>query len=101
MTRAPIAATTGDPTDWSQNITDASRLWADALTVIGLRTMRIMRGGRLAEREARQMVDEKFAAGFEFAVALAGGSLLTPEAATHKAMAIAGRKVRANRRRLG
>ena len=87
--------------DWSRLMFDASRLWADAGTVIALRSWRIMAGGPAAVREAQQMLSEKVDAGTELAGALAGGGIRSPEAAARKAMSVYGRKVRANRRRLG
>ncbi len=87
--------------DWSRLMFDASRLWADAGTVIALRSWRIMAGGPAAVREAQQMLSEKVDAGTELAGALAGGRIRSPEAAARKAMSVYGRKVRANRKRLG
>ncbi len=86
---------------WSKIMIDSTLMGMDAWAVMGLRTMKIMTGGRGAEREAQRMVGEKLAAGFEYAAALSGGTIRTPEAAARKAVAIAGGKVRANRRRLG
>ncbi len=87
--------------DWSRLMFDASRLWADAGTVIALRSWRMMAGGPAAVSEAQKMLSEKVDAGTELAGALAGGRIRSPEAAARKAMSVYGRKVRANRKRLG
>lgn len=87
--------------DWSRLMFDASRLWADAGMVVVLRSWRIMTGGPAAARELERTVGEKVEAGAELAGALAGGRVRSPEAAARKAMAVYGRKVRANRKRLG
>ena len=97
MTRTPAAAA-----DWSRLMVDASRLWADAGMVVALRSWRMMAGGPgAAEREVERMVSEKVEAGFELAGALAGGRVTSPEAATRKALGVYGKRVRANRKRLG
>ena len=92
---------TAPTADWTGIMLDASQLWADAGTVIALRSWRVMAGGVAAQRELEQMVSEKVAAGFELAGALAGGRSTSPEAAARKALRIYGRHVRGNRRRLG
>jgi hypothetical protein len=98
-------ARTAPTADWTGIMLDASQLWADAGTVIALRSWRVMAGGAAAQRELEQMVSEKVAAGFELAGALAGavasGRATSPEAAARKALGIYGRHVRGNRRRLG
>ena len=78
----------------------SSFLMADAAMVMVLRAMRMMTGGRTAAREAELMVGEKVEAGFELAGALAAGKVRTPEAGARKALAVYGKKVRANRKRL-
>lgn len=88
------------PADWSRLMTDASLLWADAGTVMAMRSWRMMTGAATA-REMEQMVSEKVAAGFELAGALAGGRVTNPHAAARTALGIYGRHVRGNRRRLG
>ena len=95
MTRSSPAA------DWSRLMINGSRLWADAATVITLRTWRMMGGGPAAVRELQRMVSEKVETGVELTGAFAGGRIKTPEAAARKAMAVAGKRVRANRKRLG
>lgn len=76
-------------------------MMADAAMVIGLRTLRLMHGGPAATREAERMVGEKVEAGYELAGALASGRVKTPEAAARKAVSVYGKRVRANRKRLG
>lgn len=87
--------------DWSRLMFDASRLWVDAGTVIALRSWKMMAGGPAAARELERAVGEKAEAATELAGALAGGAIRSPEAAARKAMSVYGRKVRANRKRLG
>ena len=87
--------------DWSRLMFDASRLWADAGMVVALRSWRILGGGPAAARELERTVGEKVEAGAELAGALAGGRVRSPHAAARKAMSVYGRKVRANRKRLG
>lgn len=86
---------------WTRLMTDASRLWADAGMVVALRSWRLLAGGEAAGRELERLVGEKVEAGFELTGALAGGSVTTPEAAARAVLAIYGKRVRANRRRLG
>jgi hypothetical protein len=94
---APTAAA---PADWSRLMADASRLWADAGLVVALRSWQMMGGGPAAQRELERMFNEKIAAGFELAGALAGGGMTSPEAATRKALGVYGKRVRGNRKRL-
>ena len=91
---------TAPAADWSAIMLDASMLWAEAGTVMALRSWRVMAGGAAAQRELEQMVSEKVAAGLELAGALAGGRVTTPHGAARKALGIYGRHVRGNRRRL-
>ena len=93
MSRDPAA-------DWATLWLDASRLWADAGTVVALRSWRVMAGGPAAQRELERMFSEKVEAGFELAGALAGGRSTSPEAATRKALSVYGKHVRGNRKRL-
>lgn len=60
-----------------------------------------MAGGPAAARELERSMSEKVEAGAELAGALAGGRIRSPEAAARKAVTLYGRKVRANRKRLG
>jgi hypothetical protein len=87
--------------DWSRLMFDASRLWADASIVIALRTWKMMAGGPAAARELERSMSEKVEAGAELAGALSGGRIRSPKAAARKAVTLYGRKVRANRKRLG
>jgi hypothetical protein len=86
--------------DWTSLMFDATSLWAEASTVMALRSWRLMAGGAGAADEVEQMVSEKVAASFELAGALADGRVTSPEAAARKALGIYGRRVRDNRRRL-
>jgi hypothetical protein len=95
MTRTPPAA------DWSRLMIDSWRLSAEAGVVIALRSWRLMAGGPAAQRELERTVSEKVEAGFELAGALAGGRVTSPEAAARKTLAIYGKRVRGNRKRLG
>jgi hypothetical protein len=62
--------------NWTKLALDAARLSAEAQSVIALRMMRLARGGKIAEREARRMVAEKGVAFAEAASTLAtGGSM--------------------------
>ena len=87
--------------DWSRLMFDASQLWAEAGTVVALRSWRIMAGGPAARREFERMISEKVEAGSELTGALARGRVRSPEAAARKALRIYGKHVRGNRRRLG
>ncbi|URD60273.1 hypothetical protein M8312_10825 [Sphingomonas sp. KRR8] len=94
MTRHPKPAWTGL---WF----DSVLLMADAAAVIGLRTLTVMQGGPKAAKEAERMVAEKMAAGAELAGTLASGKVRTPQGTARAAVRIAGKRVRANRKRLG
>jgi hypothetical protein len=87
--------------DWSRLMFDASRLWVDAGTVIALRSWKMRAGGPAAARELERSMSEKVEAGAELAGALAGGRIRSPKAAARKTISVYGRKVRANRKRLG
>jgi hypothetical protein len=95
MTRTQPAA------DWSRLMFDASQFWADAGTVVALRSWRLMAGGPAAKRELERMLSEKVEAGAELAGALAGGRVNSLEAAARKALTVYGKRVRGNRKRLG
>jgi len=96
-----FSTATAASAQWSRLWLDSSRLWADAATVMMLRSWRLMAGGRPAQREAERMVAEKVAAGFELTGALAGGRVRSPEGAARKALSVYGKRVRGNRKRLG
>ena len=95
MTRTDPAA------DWSRLMFDAWRLSADAAMVMALRSWRVMAGGPAARREIDRTFSEKVEAGAELAGALAGGRVRSPQAAARKTLAVYGKRVRANRKRLG
>ncbi|QIK96914.1 hypothetical protein G7076_11205 [Sphingomonas sp. HDW15A] len=97
MARSPRVLS--DP--WSRLMFDASLLWADAGAVMMFRGWRMMAGGPAAAREAERMLSEKVQAGFELAGALATGKAATPHAVARKAISTYGKRVRANRKRLG
>lgn len=79
-----------------------SQLWADAGTVVALRSWRIMTGGPvIARREVEHMISEKIEAGSELGGALTGGRVKDPKAVARKALRVYGKRVRKNRRRLG
>jgi hypothetical protein len=98
MTRLPSTAAAHV---WTRLWVDSAFMMADAASVMMLRSMRMMRGGPAAQAEAERMIGEKVEAGFEMAGAMASGRVRTPEAAARKALGVAGKRVRANRKRLG
>lgn len=73
---------------------DLSMLSLEAQQVIWLRAMKLSRGGKAGEREARRMVSEKVVAGAQAGLALAGGKSAGSVVGAYR------KKVRANRRRL-
>ena len=87
--------------DWTSLMVETALLCASAGIVAALRSWRIFAGGASSARELERMVGEKAEAGFELAGALAGGSVKSPKAAARKALAVYGKRVRANRKRLG
>ena len=52
--------TRSDPTAWTRLAFDSWALSVDAASVIWLRSLRLMAGGKLAEREAERMVKERW-----------------------------------------
>jgi hypothetical protein len=86
---------------WSRLWFDGASLMADSAAVIGLRTLALMQGGPAAARECERMVAEKAAAAVELTATLATGRVLTTHGAARAAIRIAGKRVRANRKRLG
>ncbi|WP_029941623.1 hypothetical protein [Sphingomonas astaxanthinifaciens] len=80
---------------------DSALLMGEAAAVVSLRTFAMMQGGPKAKREADRMVTEKVAAGVELATTLASGRVRTPQGAARAAVRVAGKRVRANRKRLG
>ncbi|NVD45824.1 hypothetical protein [Qipengyuania atrilutea] len=89
-----------DYAEWNAFALQSWSLWADASAVMMLRTMRLLGGGKLAEREAQTMVSEKFAAFSEAAMGLTLAGPLSA-ASAREALKPYERRVRANRRRLG
>ena len=86
---------------WPELAFESWMLGAEMGMVIWLRSIRMMAGGKLAEREARLMVSEKVSAAMTLMPALmAGGIEQSAEEATGRALAHYGKPVRANRRRL-
>ena len=81
---------------------DSWMLGMEAANVIWLRSMRMMGGGALAQREAQLMVSEKLTAGASLPFVLwpliASGA--QPETVAKKALAHYSKPVRANQRRL-
>jgi hypothetical protein len=74
---------------------------AEAATVIGLRTLKIAKGGAAGEAEARRMVTEKLEAARALQImALTGALGFTAPDVVDKTLKHYRRKVRANRRRL-
>lgn len=85
----------------SQLAFDSWMLSFEAASVMWLRGMRLMAGGRLAEREAERMVSEKLVANAMLLPFLAMGGLdQSPEQVGSRILAHYRKPVRANRRRL-
>ena len=79
---------------WMKFSLDAARLGYEVQTVMALRMLKLARGGKAAETEARRMVAEKGVAFAEVASTLAtGGSL-------NKVVRRVSSRVRKNKRRL-
>ena len=86
---------------WPQLAFDGWMLAGEMSMVIWLRSMRLMMGGRLAEREAERMVSEKLMANAALLPAMmAGGMHQSAQDLTARAIAHYRKPVRANRRRL-
>jgi hypothetical protein len=81
-------------TSWMTLAFEMARLQAEANTVVALRMLRLMQGGKIAEREARRMVSEKGFAAAEAAMTLATGG------SAKKAVRRMRARVSNNRRRL-
>lgn len=80
---------------------DCWQLWFESSQVIALRTMRLMQGGALAQREAVRMVSEKWeAATYVGFCSMTGQGGDTPEAIAQRAVRHYRTRVSANRRRL-
>ena len=86
---------------WSRLAFDSWSLSFDAMTVIGLRTMRLASGGALANRESERMVAEQIFALWMLPLAMVSPvPTLDPAVAARRSMAHFGKTVRSNRRRL-
>ena len=89
------------PKTWTELAVESWMLGAEMGMVIWLRSIRMMSGGKPAEREAERMVSEKLSAAMTLWPALmAGGFDQSAEETTGRALAHYGKPVRANRRRL-
>jgi len=89
------------PKTWTELAVESWMLGAEMSMVIWLRTLRMMSGGKIAEREARLMVSEKMTAAMTLMPALmAGGLSQSAGETTSRALTHYGKPVRANRRRL-
>jgi hypothetical protein len=89
------------PPSWPELAVSSWMLMGEASMVVWLRSIRLMMGGPLAEREARRMTGEKVEAALTFWPAMAWGApVATAEAFGARALAHYARPVRANRRRL-
>ena len=87
---------------WPELMVEGWLLGAEMSAVIWMRSLRMMTGGALAQREAQRMVTEKMTAGMTLLPAImAGGVNQSAEEATSRAIAHYRTPVRANRRRLG
>lgn len=87
---------------WLAVTFQAAQLTWDAQWVMGLRLMKLARGGTAAQSEASGMISEKLAA-FSEAQAIAGRAVLSGSCGARTAtmvLNVYGRKVRANQRRL-
>jgi hypothetical protein len=86
---------------WPEITLDAWLLGAEASMVVGLRSVRLLRGGPAACSEARLMVSEKVASSVELAGALAAGELgSSPKSVIGGTVSHYLKGVRANRKRL-
>ena len=86
---------------WPGLAFDSWTLMGEATMVVWLRTMRLMMGGAVAEREARRMVAEKITVNSTLGLALMrGGASQSAEALGAAALAHYAKPVHANRERL-
>ncbi len=95
----------GNPfADWALFTSQASALYMESVSVICMRSIKLMGGGSSANREARQMVSEKIDAHIEAAFGLPLTMPLTMPfngaAAASAALMPYRKRVRANHRRL-
>lgn len=90
-----------NPKTWPELMVEGWLLGVEMSAVIWMRSLRMMTGGALAQREAQRMVTEKMTAGMTLLPAImAGGVNQSAEQATSRAIAHYRAPVRANRRRL-
>ncbi|GAB5351532.1 MAG: hypothetical protein CL575_10605 [Altererythrobacter sp.] len=93
--------TRSDPTAWTRLAFDSWALSFDAASVVWLRSLRIMAGGKLAEREAERMVKEKVVANLLLWPYLwQGGPFQSAQELSTRALRHYSGPVQANRRRL-
>jgi hypothetical protein len=86
---------------WPELMVEGWMLGAEMSAVMWMRSLRLMTGGALAQREGQRMVSEKLSAGMTLLPAImAGGLNQSAEEATARAIAHYRAPVRANRRRL-
>lgn len=98
MTKTP---TKTGPKTWPELMVEGWMLGAEMSAVMWMRSLRIMAGGPLAQREAQRAVSEKLSAGMTlFPAIMAGGIGQSAEEATARAITHYRALVRANRRRL-
>lgn len=92
--------TKNEPT-WSELAFDSWMLAGEMSVVVWLRSVRLLSGGKLAEREAERMISEKIAANAAFLPALmAGGARQSARDMAAFTLDYYGKPIRANRRRL-
>jgi hypothetical protein len=79
---------------WMKSALETARFYQEVQQVIGLRMMRIARGGSASQRETCRMITEKGFALTEAAASLASGASMKKVARRYRS------HVRANQRRL-
>lgn len=90
-----------DLAQWNRLACEGAKLWLEASQVMWLRGLRLMAGGKLAEREAERMVREKLIAAMMLWPFVArGGAEQSPEQVSARVLQHYRGPVRANRRRL-
>lgn len=91
----------GNPfADWALFTSQASALYMESVSVICMRSIKLMGGGKAADREAQQMVSEKIEANMEAAFGLPLTMPFGGAAAASAALMPYRKRVRANHRRL-
>lgn len=91
----------GNPfADWALFTSQASALYMESVSVICMRSIELMGGGRSANWEAQQMVTEKIEANIEAAFGLPLTMRFNGAAAASAALMPYRKRVRANHRRL-